>query len=165
MLEEVMRKDGEINIQPGAYRKKFPAQRYGHLNIKGLQLLKNKEMVSGLPTIKPLEHVCEGCVVGKQTRQSFPVGKSKRAEAILELIHTDLCGPIRTESLVEKQSGSVVKILRSDRGGEFTSTEFQTFCDEHGIKKQLTTPYSPEQNGVAERKNRTVIEMARSMLK
>lgn len=53
-------------------------------------------MVSGLPTIKPLENICEGCMVEKQTKQSFPVGKSKKAEAILELVHADLCGPMRT---------------------------------------------------------------------
>ena len=85
-------------------------QRYGHLNIQGLQLLKNKQMVSGLPVIKPLEHVCEGCVVGKQTKQSFPVGKSKRAEAILEIIHADVCGPMRTASL----SGSKYFLLFID---------------------------------------------------
>nr|GFC29516.1 retrovirus-related Pol polyprotein from transposon TNT 1-94 [Tanacetum cinerariifolium] len=66
---------------------------------------------------------------------------------------------------VEKQSGKALKTLSTDRGGEFTSKDFDAFCDAHGIKRQLTAPYTPEQNGVAERKNRTVIEMARSMLK
>ena len=66
---------------------------------------------------------------------------------------------------MEKQSERAIKVLRTDRGGEFTSTVFELFCDEQGIKRQLTAPYTPEQNGVAERKNRTVVEMARSMLK
>ncbi|KAA0061308.1 UBN2 domain-containing protein [Cucumis melo var. makuwa] len=65
---------------------------------------------------------------------------------------------------VEKQSGMFIKSLRSDRGGEFLSNNFNNFCKEHGILRELTTPYTPEQNGVAERKNRTVVEMARSML-
>nr|GEU67495.1 retrovirus-related Pol polyprotein from transposon TNT 1-94 [Tanacetum cinerariifolium] len=64
--------------------------RFGHLNIAGLQLLKRKDMVSDIPNIVPLERVCEGCVIGKQTKKPFPVGKSKRASQILELIHADL---------------------------------------------------------------------------
>ncbi|GKA87126.1 reverse transcriptase domain-containing protein [Tanacetum coccineum] len=55
--------------------------------------------------------------------------------------------------MVEKQSGKDLKVLQTDRGGEFLSKEFVAFCDDHGIKRELTTPYSPEQNGVAERKN------------
>lgn len=48
---------------------------------------------------------------------------------------------------------------------EFLSKEFINLCDEEGIKRELTAPYTPEQNGIAERKNRTIVEMARSMLK
>ena len=50
-------------------------------------------------------------------------------------------------------------------GGEFTSDEFKTLCDKSGIKKQLTAPYTPQQNGVVERKNRTIMGLVRSMLK
>ncbi|CAH9081524.1 unnamed protein product [Cuscuta europaea] len=71
----------------------------------------------------------------------------------------------KCKALVEKQSGKVLKALRTDRRGEFISNEFTHFCDEHGIRRELTTPYTPQQNGVAERKNRTVVEMARSMMK
>lgn len=56
-------------------------------------------------------------------------------------------------------------MLKTDRGGEFTSSEFRTFGEELGIKREMTAPYTPEKNGVPERKNRTVVEMARSMLK
>lgn len=56
-------------------------------------------------------------------------------------------------------------MIRSDRGGEFTSQQFSSFCEDHGIKRQLTTPYSPQQNGVCERKNRTVLGLVRSVLK
>ncbi|BBH08996.1 transposable element gene [Prunus dulcis] len=64
----------------------------------------------------------------------------------------------------ELQSGFKIKSLRSDRGGELLSGEFNSFCEESGIQRQLTVAYSPQQNGVAERKNRTVVEMAKSML-
>jgi transposase InsO family protein len=55
--------------------------------------------------------------------------------------------------------------LRSDRGGEFTSNEFKEFCEANGIHRPLTVPRSPQQNGVVEKKNRTILNMARSMLK
>ncbi|KAJ3707124.1 hypothetical protein LUZ61_010829 [Rhynchospora tenuis] len=67
--------------------------------------------------------------------------------------------------LVEKLNGNYIKALRSDRGGEYISKEFEYFCEEHGIRRFLTAPYSPQQNGVAERKNRTILDMVRSMLK
>ncbi|KAJ4820740.1 polyprotein [Rhynchospora pubera] len=71
----------------------------------------------------------------------------------------------RFKAMAETQTGVRLKALRSDRGGEFQSNEFKQFCEKEGVLQQLTTPYTPEQNGVAERKNRTVVELARSMLK
>lgn len=68
------------------------------------------------------------------------------------------------KNCVEKEVGGYIKCLRTDRGGEFTSLEFNEFCTEHGIKRQLTAGYTPQQNGVAERKNRTVMNMVRCML-
>ena len=175
--------------------------RYGHLHMNGLKILRNKGMVFGLPRIDST-NLCEGCIYGKQTRKSFPVGKARRASHCLELIHADLCGSMQTNSLggsiyfllfiddysrmswvyflqhksetfqkfqmfkamVENQSGCHIKVLRTDRGGEFISKEFNLFCEEEGIQRELTAPYTPEQNGIAERKNRTIVEMARSML-
>ncbi|GAU49327.1 hypothetical protein TSUD_136420 [Trifolium subterraneum] len=131
--------------------------RFGHLNFGGLELLSKKEMVRGLPYINHPNQVCEGCLLGKQFKMSFPKESSSRAQKPLELIHTD--------ALVEKESGRVIKAIRSDRGGEFTSNEFLKYCEDNGIRRQLMVPRSPQQNGVAERKNRTILEMARSMLK
>lgn len=68
------------------------------------------------------------------------------------------------KSMEELQIGFKVKCVRSDRGGEFTSSEFSKLCEEGGIQRQLTTVYTPQQNGVMERKNRTVVEMAKAML-
>ena len=65
---------------------------------------------------------------------------------------------------MEKQSGLPIKILCFDRGGELTSNEFAVFCEKNGVHSELTAPYTPERNGVAEQKNRTVVEMARSMM-
>lgn len=66
---------------------------------------------------------------------------------------------------VEKTIGLKVKALRSDRGGEYTSDLFKRFCEEERIRRFMTAPYSPQQNGVAERKNRSILDMVRSMLK
>ncbi|KAJ9561022.1 hypothetical protein OSB04_006182 [Centaurea solstitialis] len=65
---------------------------------------------------------------------------------------------------VENQKEKRIKILRSDRGGEYFSNEFDTFCEENGIKHERTSPFTPQQNGLAERKNRTLVEMVNCML-
>ncbi|GKA83570.1 retrovirus-related pol polyprotein from transposon TNT 1-94 [Tanacetum coccineum] len=129
---------------------------------------------------------------------------SWRASRHLELVYSDLCGLMDTDSLngnryffllidaysrmswvhflkcksdafetfkrfkalVEKQSECSIKVLHTDNRAEFCSKVFDdTFCEHQGIHRVLTSPYTPEQNGIAERKNRTVMEMARSMLK
>src|SRR3984885_12829257 len=68
------------------------------------------------------------------------------------------------KALVENESGHKIKCLRSDRGGEFTSNEFFDFCEEHGIRREFSTARTPQQNGVVERMNRTIQQMARAML-
>ncbi|WJZ92889.1 hypothetical protein VitviT2T_011862 [Vitis vinifera] len=177
-------------------------KRYGHFNLKSLRFMQEAGMVEDMPEISVNAQTCESCELGKQQRQPFPQNMSKRATHKLELIHSDICGPMSTTSLsnnvyfalfiddfsrmtwvyflktksqvlsmfksfkkmVETQSGQNVKVLRTDNGGEYTSKEFRVFCQEAGIVHQLTAPYSPQQNGVSERKNRTVMEMARCML-
>jgi gag-polypeptide of LTR copia-type/Integrase core domain/GAG-pre-integrase domain/Zinc knuckle len=145
---------------------------------------------------------CDGCTAGKQKRLSHPVKDvDYRSSQPLDLIHIDLCGPIKPQSLggqkyifvliddysrkswvyllslkndavhkfrefvkiVERETDKKVKKLRSDNGGEFLG-EFAEFCNELGIKQQFTSAYSPQSNGVAERKNRTLQEMVRAMI-
>jgi len=65
---------------------------------------------------------------------------------------------------VEKLSGYYIKVLRTDRGSEYVSRDFQNFCKVHGIYKQFTTRYTPQHNGVTKRNNHTIMEMARNML-
>jgi len=70
----------------------------------------------------------------------------------------------RFKNLVEKKAGSLVGCLRTDRGGEFTSKEFNEYCSMNGIKRQLMAAYTPQQNGVAERMNWTIMNLVRSIL-
>ncbi|GJW00849.1 retrovirus-related pol polyprotein from transposon TNT 1-94 [Tanacetum coccineum] len=60
---------------------------------------------------------------------------------------------------------SKAPVKGKDKGGEFLSKEFNKFCEDNGIRRFLTAPYSPQQNGVVERKNRTILNMVQSMLK
>jgi transposase InsO family protein len=68
------------------------------------------------------------------------------------------------KAFIEKQTGKHIRTLRTDNGGEFESLQFEDFCKEAGIKRQLTVPYNPQQNGVAERKNRTICEAVKAMM-
>jgi hypothetical protein len=68
------------------------------------------------------------------------------------------------KALTKTQTGKRLKVVISDRGGEFMSCDFKELCDKHGIKREYTIPRTPQQNGVVERQNRTVQEMARSMM-
>ncbi|GKD85403.1 retrovirus-related pol polyprotein from transposon TNT 1-94, partial [Tanacetum coccineum] len=131
-------------------------------------------MVKGLDQIDHPNQVCEGCLLGKHARSSFPKEATSRAKEPLQPIHMDLCGPIippsytfkKFKAMVEKEKGLKIKSMRSDRGRrEFLSKEFNKFYGDNGIRRFLTAPYSPQQNGVVERKNRTILNMVRSMLK
>ena len=68
------------------------------------------------------------------------------------------------KALVENVPEKNIKILKSDNGGEFTSTEFNDFCKEDGVKREITTPYNPQQNGVAKRKNRSIMEVVKATI-
>ncbi|GKF20454.1 retrovirus-related pol polyprotein from transposon TNT 1-94, partial [Tanacetum coccineum] len=95
-------------------------RRLGHLNFQSLNSIHQKNMVGGgLPQIHEIEGVCEGCALGKQHRKPFPKGVAWRAKEILELVHTDLCGPMRSPSH-EK---------------EYNSKEFDKFCEDEGMHR------------------------------
>eukprot|EP00742_Colponemidia_sp_Colp-10_P024600 GILJ01029553.1.p1 GENE.GILJ01029553.1~~GILJ01029553.1.p1 ORF type:complete len:221 (-),score=16.39 GILJ01029553.1:93-755(-) len=148
--------------------------------------------------------MCEPCIHGKMQVSPFSSspGVSTSKDSPLDLVHSDVCGPMKTETpagkryfltfiddctrfcwvyvlaskdqvfscfrsyviMVQTQLDRKLKVLRSDNGGEYSSKRFAEFCENHGIVCQRSAAYSPQQNGIAERKNRTLIEAARSML-
>ena len=65
---------------------------------------------------------------------------------------------------IENQKDKRIKVLRTDRGGEYFPESFNRFCEDNGIIHQRTAPYTPQQNGVAERKNRSLVDMINAML-
>jgi hypothetical protein len=68
--------------------------RFRHLNFGSLWKLAARNMVCGLPLLDQVDQVCDGCLVGKQRRTSLPVQVQRRASSILDLVHSDLCGPV-----------------------------------------------------------------------
>ena len=121
---------------------------------------------------------------GKYTKTALP-SSDTRLEGVLQFIHKDLCGPMSSTSLtgyeyyvrfiddfsrktwiyfLRSKTGKKIKVLRSNNEGEYTSHAFNEFCRQEGIKRQLTVPYIPQQNGVAERKNYSIVGAVRAML-
>ncbi|KAM1271923.1 hypothetical protein ACFX2J_032678 [Malus domestica] len=110
----------------------------------GLKVIQRKNMVHGLPQLKAPLNTNLGLFLVEKL-EAFASFKSYKAR-------------------VQKETGAFVRNLRTDRGGDFTSQEFTHFCDENDIQRQLTAAYTPQQNGVAERKNHTIMNMVRNML-
>ncbi|XP_073221573.1 uncharacterized protein [Cicer arietinum] len=84
-----------------------------------------------------------------------------RAGNVLVVIHSDICGPFEVSSL----GGESIKVLRTNGGGKYTSHEFKDFCVKNGIEHEVKAPYTPQHNGLAQRRNRTIPDMTRSMIK
>ncbi|KAH9725216.1 hypothetical protein KPL70_007788 [Citrus sinensis] len=105
----------------------------------------------------------------KQFRKSFSNESNSRAQKPLKFIHTDNSKVFEAfkkfKAAVEKERVYQIKDMRSDRGGEFTSKEFVEFWKANGIRSPFIVSRSPQQDSVAERKNKTIIDMARSMFK
>lgn len=78
-------------------------KRFGHLHLRGLQGLHHKQMVHGLPEIQAVHKVCEICNKGKQHREEIPKKANWRASEKLQLIHSDLCGPITPKTVSNRR--------------------------------------------------------------
>jgi transposase InsO family protein len=71
----------------------------------------------------------------------------------------------RTQAAAEAECGCKLRVLRTDNSGEFTTAEFASYCEDEGVQRHYSTPYNPQQNGVIERRNQTIMGMARALLK
>nr|GEV28945.1 retrotransposon protein, putative, Ty1-copia subclass [Tanacetum cinerariifolium] len=111
---------------------------------------------------------CVSCMSGKMARKPY-THQVERAKDLLRLIHTDHKHEVFDyfkvfQKEVENQLGKTIKLLRSDRGGEYMSQEFLDHLKDHGSIAHRTPPYTLQHNGVSERRNRTLLDMVRSML-
>lgn len=133
--------DLQANVVQQESKESVWHRRYGHLGVQNMQKLVRDNLVKGLDYdhSKEVGDVCEACIGGKLKKTPFQVSGSERAAEPLDLVHSDVCGKMNARTL---------------GGAEY----FLTFIDD------CTIPKTPEQNGVAERLNRTLIEMVRSML-
>ncbi|GKD81050.1 retrovirus-related pol polyprotein from transposon TNT 1-94 [Tanacetum coccineum] len=137
---------GDVVIRSMAIKKVY----YVEVN----NLVKNN-LVRGLPKMKfEKDHLCPACEQGKIHRKHH---KSKMAFATnkpLYLLHMDLCGPMRVE----------IQRVRTDNGTEFKNKTLAKLFDEVRISQQFSAARTPQQNGVVERRNRTLVKAARTML-
>ena len=179
-------------------------RRLAHVGMDQLKKLVKHNLVIGIKddVLFEKDKLCSACQAGKQVANTHPTKSVMSTSRPLELLHMDLFGPTKYQSIggnsyclvivddfsrytwvyflsdksivftifkgfakrAENEYEFNIKKIRSDNGSEFKNTRIEDYCDEKGVKHEFSTKYTPEQNGVVERKNRTLIEMARSML-
>lgn len=175
-------------------------RRMGHLGRGGMKQL-TKGPAKSIRGFETTKEECDICVKGKQSRKPFKFS-GKQVRVPLELIHSDICGPMFTESLggakyfitfiedysrkkfvyflkhkseaikafknfrayAENKLERKIKSIRTDNGREYVNKEFKDLLQSLGIAHQTTVSYNPQQNGLAERANRSIVERARCML-
>ncbi|RVW71744.1 Retrovirus-related Pol polyprotein from transposon TNT 1-94 [Vitis vinifera] len=129
-------------------------------------LSKFQKMVPSFSSLSSL--ACESCQLGKHTRVAFPKRLNNRAKSPFELVHTDVWGPCRTASTLGFQYFVTFiddySRCTCDNAREYFSAPFTSFMPQHGIIHQSSCAHTPQQNGVAERKNRHLVETARTLL-
>lgn len=175
----------------------------GHRDPSAIKDMVSQRLVEGIVLVDcGCLRQCDVCMKAKFSRLPFPKKSLTTTTSVLELIHTDVCGPMQTEShggmryfvtfiddysrysmvyFIKRKSDVFKRLkyflalgynkfqrfpkkIRSDRGGEYLCGSVTEFLLEKGIEIEKTNPYSPEQNGVAERKNRSLVEMSKCML-
>ncbi|GJT71333.1 retrotransposon protein, putative, ty1-copia subclass [Tanacetum coccineum] len=137
--------------------------RLAHISKKRIEKLQHEGLLKS--TDDESFDQCVSCLSGKMTRKSFP-HRPERATDLLGIIHTDVCGPLRH---VSKQGASYFITFtddysRYDQDGEYISQDFKDYLKACRIVQQLTHPYTPQHNGVSERRNYTLLDMVRSMM-
>ncbi|KAJ9540979.1 hypothetical protein OSB04_027485 [Centaurea solstitialis] len=181
----------------------FKKRRLSHLNFKGLNKLVIGNLAIGIPDLRfQQDHLCSACQLGKMKRVLHKSKLEHGTEKPLQLIHMDLCGPMRVQSIngkkyvlvmvddysrytwvkflrskdeapeiiisvlkeVQVNLQSQVQKIRSDHGTEFKNKVLGGYLESVGIKHTFAAVRTPQQNGVVERRNRTLVEAARTML-
>ncbi|GJT70377.1 retrovirus-related pol polyprotein from transposon TNT 1-94 [Tanacetum coccineum] len=127
------------------------------------------DLVDGLPKFKyGKDHICSACERGKSKKASHPLKLVPSDHFKLELLHMDLCGPMRIikKFIAQAQLNYKAKVckIRTDNSTEFKNATLKAHYEKLGIMQQFSTARTPQQNGVVERRNRTLVEAAQTML-
>ncbi|KAJ9544346.1 hypothetical protein OSB04_024053 [Centaurea solstitialis] len=178
-------------------------RRFSHQNFSDISKLANGGLVKGLPKLTfDRDSLCAACQMGKMKRSSHKSKTESSCQSPLEMLHMDLCGPMRIQSISGKKYILVmvdeysrytwleflrmkseapeliikfirriqvllqlpVRKIRSDNGTEFKNATLDAYLTSVGISHNFSGAYTPQQNGVVERRNRTLVEAARTML-
>ncbi|KAJ9538141.1 hypothetical protein OSB04_030874 [Centaurea solstitialis] len=178
-------------------------RRLSHLNYATINQLAKTGLVTGLPSLRfTKEQLCSTCKMGKIKKSSQKLKVEHNTSKPLQLLHMDLCGPMRVQSIngrkyvlvivddfsrytwvnflrskdgasdiiisfiinVQVRLQLPVQVIRTDNGTEFKNRKLDSFLDSVGITHTFSAARTPQQNGVVERKNRTLVEAACTML-
>ncbi|CAI7866140.1 unnamed protein product [Closterium sp. NIES-53] len=153
--------------------------RLAQVDMNTIQSWAKHEVATGLDlkSATGADLPCVSCVSRKLARHTFP-DQGSDANDVLAVVHVDLCGPLRVAAkdgslyflLLKdcktryRQTKKSVLMLHSHQGGEFLGKQFTDIVNGNGIVHDLTCPYTPQQNSMAEREMRTVVESVRTML-
>nr|GEY81099.1 hypothetical protein [Tanacetum cinerariifolium] len=144
-------------------------RRLSHLNFDTINLLSKNDIVIGLPKLKFVkDHLCSSCELGKAKRNPFQTKTTPSSKKRLQLLHMDLCGPMRVESI----NGKKYVLVIVDDYSRYTWIHFLRSKDETPevlidflrIQHQTSVARTPEQNDIVKRQNCTLVEAARTML-
>ncbi|GJR06355.1 retrovirus-related pol polyprotein from transposon TNT 1-94 [Tanacetum coccineum] len=178
-------------------------RRLSHLNFGTLNKLAKDGLARGIPKLKfKKDHLCSACALGKSKKSSHQPKAEDTNQEKLYLLHMDLCGPMRVESIngkkyilvivddysrftwvkflrskdeapdaiikciknIQVRLNATVRNVRTDNGTEFVNQTLREFYENVGITHQTSVARTPQQNGVVKRRNRTLVEAARTML-
>ncbi|GKC46861.1 putative ribonuclease H-like domain-containing protein [Tanacetum coccineum] len=131
-------------------------RRLSHPNFGAINHLARHGLVRGLPKLKfEKDHLCAACAMGKSKKKPHKPKSEDTNQEKLYLLHMYLCGPMRVASVNGK---------KTNNGTEFVNQTLRAYYEKVGISHETSVARSPQQNGVVERRNRTLIEAARTML-
>ncbi|GJQ94223.1 retrovirus-related pol polyprotein from transposon TNT 1-94 [Tanacetum coccineum] len=142
-------------------------QRLSHLNFDTINNIAKNDLVTSLPKFKyHKEYLCPLCDQGKSKRAPHPPKPVPNSKQRLHLLHMDLCGPMRIAIINRKRVllQSPVIIIRTDNGTKFKNQILKEYFDGVGISHQASSVRTPQQNGVVERRNQTLVEATTTML-
>ncbi len=152
-MEEVMSKVCEACQLGKQARHPFPVQTT-HVSSKPLEMIHSDVWTTKTKLIRGCKHYVS--FIDDHTRKVWVYFVKHKGEVFQHFLNF--------KAIVEKEKGVSIKCLRSNGGGKYFSKEFSEYLNEHGIQRKYSCSYSPQQNGVAERKNRHIVEITRAML-